>query len=173
MSDATHPPDDPVELNNARIFVWVTVTLVLVLSILSFAARIWARKKLRQPLLADDWFMALGLLISFLPAACIYLCMLRDSSQSLRRTRSSNHKLFVSFIQWSRSPYLECSTRSTAALPEGMYMCSHLYVSLLTLFSSPSRYSEPMRHHYSPLKPRSCSSTCVSSPHRSSKEPRG
>lgn len=69
------PPDIPSDVANRRMFAWVSTTLVLVLAVLSYVLRIWARKKSYQPLRWDDYLMGIGLLITFEPAICEYMRM--------------------------------------------------------------------------------------------------
>lgn len=76
--DRAAPPcahDIPSDVANRRLFAWVSTTLVLVLAILSYVLRIWARKKSFQPLKLDDYLMGIGLLITLEPAICEYMRM--------------------------------------------------------------------------------------------------
>jgi hypothetical protein len=68
------PPDIPSDVENRRLFAWISTTIVLALAILSFVLRIWARVKSAQQLRWDDWLMGIGLLITMEPAICEYLC---------------------------------------------------------------------------------------------------
>jgi hypothetical protein len=72
------PHDIPSDVANRRMFAWVSTTLVLVLAILSYILRIWARRKSYQPLKWDDYLMGIGLLITFEPAICEYMRMKTD-----------------------------------------------------------------------------------------------
>jgi hypothetical protein len=68
------PPDNPTDVYNRRAFAYASTTVVLALSIISYILRIGARRKSGQPLKWDDFLMGVGLFISFLPAACEYVC---------------------------------------------------------------------------------------------------
>jgi hypothetical protein len=69
----TLPLDNPKDVYNRRAFAYAATTVVLVLSILSYAMRIAARRKSGQPLKWDDFLMGIGLFISFLPAISEYV----------------------------------------------------------------------------------------------------
>lgn len=69
------PHDIPSDVANRRMFAWVSTTLVLVLAILSYVLRIWARRKSFQRLGWDDYLMGIGLLITLEPAICEYMRM--------------------------------------------------------------------------------------------------
>jgi hypothetical protein len=67
-------PDDPSDVASRRMFAWVSTTLVLCLSISSYFMRLWARRMSEQQFKADDFLMGVGLLLSFVPAICEYVC---------------------------------------------------------------------------------------------------
>lgn len=67
-------PDDPTDVHNRQTFAIVPTTIVLFLSILTYALRILARKKTRQELRWDDFLMGIGLVLSIEPAICEFMC---------------------------------------------------------------------------------------------------
>lgn len=73
-NDVAHPADDPQDVFDRRNFAWASTTVVLVLSIVSYGMRMWARKRSRQPFGWDDWLMGAGLIFSIEPAICQYVC---------------------------------------------------------------------------------------------------
>lgn len=68
------PPDIPSEVQSRRLFAVISTTIVLFFAVLSYGLRLWARKRSFQKLQVDDWLMGVGLLITFEPAICEYLC---------------------------------------------------------------------------------------------------
>lgn len=76
---ASFAPDDPSDVAGRRTFAWVSTTLVLVLSICSYFMRLWARRLSGQRLKADDYLMAVGLLLSLIPAISEYVCKYKSS----------------------------------------------------------------------------------------------
>lgn len=72
---ATGPADIPSEVRTRRLFAVISTTIILAFAIISYALRLWARRKSFQKLQADDWLMGVGLLITLEPAICEYLCM--------------------------------------------------------------------------------------------------
>jgi hypothetical protein len=60
------------EVQAKRVSVVIAVTIVLVVSNVSYALRIWARKRQAQSLEWDDYIMGLALPFSYIPAACLY-----------------------------------------------------------------------------------------------------
>jgi hypothetical protein len=67
-------PDIPSEVRTRQLFAVISTTVVLFFAILSYALRLWARKRSFQNLSIDDWLMGAGLLITLEPAICEYMC---------------------------------------------------------------------------------------------------
>lgn len=67
-------PDIPGDVHSRRMFALIPTTIILILSILTYAMRLYCRKKTGQRIGWDDILMGCGLLISFEPAICEYLC---------------------------------------------------------------------------------------------------
>ena len=88
MKRANCPPDDPAEVHSRRMFALIPTTIILILSILTYALRLYCRKKTGQRLGWDDILMGCGLLISFEPAICEYLCRHRELQPTCQRFNS-------------------------------------------------------------------------------------
>jgi hypothetical protein len=73
VAAAPCPPDDPDDVYNKRMFGLVPTTIVLVLSIATYALRIYCRRKTGQGIKWDDILMGIGTVISFEPAICEFL----------------------------------------------------------------------------------------------------
>jgi hypothetical protein len=89
-------PDDPTEVYNRRVFAWCSITIILVLSIVSYILRLWARRKSGQRLKADDWLMGVGLLISFIPAISGYV---RKSKLTIFGSKDTTKVNNLQFLQ--------------------------------------------------------------------------
>lgn len=61
------PPDDPAEVHSRRMFALIPTTIILTLSILTYALRLYCRRNTGQRIGWDDILMGCGLLISFEP----------------------------------------------------------------------------------------------------------
>ncbi len=68
------PPDDPTDVFNRQMFALVPTTIMLVLSLGTYALRLVARRKTGQSPRSDDILMGIGLLIFLEPTICEYLC---------------------------------------------------------------------------------------------------
>ena len=114
-------PDDSTDVANRRVFAWVSTTLILVLSICSYAIRLWARRLSRQPLKVDDYLMGVGLLLSFIPAVSEYVC---KNYQSPFITEV----WFLSACKWPRASCLECISEGEISFHQSK---SHAYKTKL------------------------------------------
>ncbi|RDL40143.1 uncharacterized protein BP5553_00122 [Venustampulla echinocandica] len=111
-------PDIPEDVANRRMFAWITTTLVLVLAVVSYGARIWARKKSYQPLKWDDFLMGLGLLITFEPAICEYLLMANGLGHHVCNVPADQRQRFLHItfaLQRANQPALLCIKLSILA----------------------------------------------------------
>lgn len=68
------PPEDLADTQSRRMFALVPTTIILILSILTYALRLYCRRKTGQGVKLDDYLMGVGLTISIMPAICEYLC---------------------------------------------------------------------------------------------------
>ncbi|KAK9424192.1 putative Integral membrane protein [Seiridium unicorne] len=103
--------DDPADVRGRQIFAIVPTTLVLFLSILTYALRILARRKTRQELGWDDYLMGIGLIISIEPAICEFLLVANGlGHHTCNMSRDEQNRfLRISFaLQRVNQPALAC-----------------------------------------------------------------
>jgi hypothetical protein len=122
----TGPPDISSEVRSRRLFAVLSTSIVLALAILSYILRLWARKRSFQKLQVDDWLMGVGLLITFEPAICEYLC--KETACSIANpalTRSIG-----SVEQWPGTSHMERTDRAEDEVPKGMFpWATHILLS--------------------------------------------
>ncbi|KAK9792223.1 putative Integral membrane protein [Seiridium cardinale] len=103
--------DDPADVRGRQIFAIVPTTLVLFLSILTYALRILAKRKTRQELGWDDYLMGIGLIISIEPAICEFLLVangLGHHTCNLSRNEQNRFLRITFALQRVNQPALAC-----------------------------------------------------------------
>ncbi|KAK1751006.1 hypothetical protein QBC47DRAFT_351784 [Echria macrotheca] len=108
---AACPRDDPDDVYNRRLFALVPTVIIMVLTVITYALRLYCRKRTAQKLWWDDLLMGIGVLISLEPAICQLLLLQNGLGHHVCNVPPDQAARFarISFaLQRANQPALAC-----------------------------------------------------------------